>query len=303
MKNIILMLPLFILTWSACSKSEKHAIDAEEMVFIPAGDFEMGCAFSEVNCGSLHEVFLDAYYIGKYEVTQSRWEAVMGYNPSPYIDCGGDCPVSKVSWYSILVFCNRLSLQEGFDPVYNINSSTNPQEWGEIPPSLDYNETWNAVIPDFNANGYRLPTEAEWEYAARGGPKSKGFRYVGTDNKADLFCFANFCDLNCSSELKEISQNDGHQGIAPIGSYRPNELGLHDMGGNLLERCWDWYDKDYYDHSPSLNPTGPNSASARIIRGGSFVLPPSYLLVTGRGGRRPSVRGHDVGFRLCRTPN
>lgn len=304
MKNTIFILSFIVLTCSACSTSNEQLINEEEMVLVEAGDFEMGSASSNTNYGPLHEVSLDAYYIGKFEVTQNRWEAIMGNNPSHHTYCGGDCPVSDVSWYEILVFCNRLSMQEGLQPVYSINDSTHPEEWGTIPKSLDFNATWNAVKPDFNANGYRLPTEAEWEFAARGGTKSKGFQYAGTNNKEDLFLFANFCDLNCSWTSQDITQNDGYPGISPVGTYRPNELGLHDMGGNLLERCWDWYDKNYYQNSPRVNPTGPDSPTAhrcRIIRDGSFKLPISYFPVTSRGGRRPSVHGSDVGFRLCRT--
>lgn len=300
MKKLTIIL-LSVLIWSACSKPKHQTINVEEMVFIPAGNFDMGCTSLEGNCESSHEVSLDAYYMGKYEVTQNRWEAIMGNNPSLYKDCGGDCPVHQVSWYDILVFCNRLSMQEGLHPVYSINRSTDPDDWGTIPFPLDYNETWNAVVPDFNANGYRLPTEAEWEYAARGGEKSKGFRYAGTNDKSELAAFANFCDINCPSESRDISQNDGHRLISPVGVYLPNELGLHDMGGNLLERCWDWFGEDYYDDSPILNPTGPDSASARIIRGGNYRLPTSYFPVTRRAGRCPSGRGSDVGFRLCRT--
>ncbi|MDD2331572.1 MAG: SUMF1/EgtB/PvdO family nonheme iron enzyme [Candidatus Cloacimonetes bacterium] len=256
-------------------------------VFVPGGVFSMG----DTQGGGLsnelpvHSVSLSSFYMGKYEVTQSEWQAVMGSNPaSPGYGIGDNYPVNQVSWYNILVYCNLRSLSEGLTPVYMISGSTNPATWGAVLTAS--NTTWNAALCNWNANGYRLPTEAEWEYAARGATSNPDFLYSGGN------------DIN---PLAWYSGNNSPDGAKPIGTKAPNGLGLFDMSGNVWEWCWDWYFASYYDSSPSGNPTGPASGSNRVARGGYWGSSASFCRVARRSGNIPNSSNYFTGFRLCRS--
>lgn len=166
---------------------------------------------------------LSSFYIGKYEVTQAQWKQVMDTNPSEFE--GDKLPVDHVSWLEAVEFCNRLSEREGLAPAYRISPGR--------------------VSCNFQAEGYRLPTEAEWEFAARGGSKSQGYAYSGGN------------DLDQVAWWLENSDRKSH----PVGQKQPNELGLHDMTGNVWEWCWEWYDASHSSHA---------------IRGGSWYSFPSY---------------------------
>ncbi|WP_282776075.1 formylglycine-generating enzyme family protein, partial [Phaeodactylibacter xiamenensis] len=177
------------------------------MVRVEGGRFKMGCTAEQgSDCWSrekpAHRVELSSFSIGKYEVTQAQWEAVMGSNPSGFSSCGS-CPVENVSWNDVQDFIVKLNRMTG--------------------------------------GNYRLPTEAEWEYAARGGNRSRGHKYSGSDN------------LGSVGWYRDNSDKKTH----PVGKKTPNELGLYDMSGNVWEWCSDWYDKDYYSSSPARNPKGP----------------------------------------------
>ena len=179
-----------------------------------------------------HQVTVSSFHMAKYDVTQSLYQSVMGSNPSQFT---GDPnrPVEQVSWYEAIEFCNKLSERDGLQKVYTI-SGTN-------------------VTADWSANGYRLPTEAEWEYAARGGQQgvSKYHVYAGSD------------DLDQVGWYKDNSGLTTH----PVGQKAPNALGLYDMSGNVWQWCWDWYD----DYSGSVqNPRGASSGDSRVIRGGGW---------------------------------
>ena len=191
--------------------------------------------------GPVHEVTLSTFYLCKYEVTQELWQAVMGSNPSAVK--GAKQPVEMVSWDDCQQFVAKLN--------------------------------------DLTDKHYRLPTEAEWEYAARGGNRSKGYVYAGSN------------DANAVSWHYGISGNDHHN----VGTKRPNELGVYDMSGNVSEWCSDWYGADYYSVSPSTNPTGPVSGTEHVLRGGSCCNHESFSEVTAR--RHYGYSSRDVGLRLA----
>lgn len=238
---------------------------------------------------------VDGFYIGKYPVAQKEWREEMDTNPSFFK--GDSHPVERVSWYATLVFLNKLSIKEGLTPVYRIGGFTNPNRWGGVPDSR--NSTWDAVSVNWLANGYRLPTEAEWEYAARGGRDSKGFIYAGSNNIDEVaWYFRNSGDERLTGDWdidKVIKKNCRTH---PVGQKKPNELGLYDMSGNVWNLCWDRWGS--YAPSSCTNPTGPSDGLDRIARGGGWGVGALYCTVSRRGGGNPSALGLDIGFRFVR---
>ena len=175
----------------------------------------------------VHEVCVDDFYMGEHEVTQEEWKEVTGNNPSRFKNCGDDCPVESVSWNEVQHYIRKLNNKTGLN--------------------------------------YRLPTEAEWEYAAREG--GRRIKFAGFSDEGDSSKYANFCDSNCDFGHKTGSQNDGYKNTSPVKSFKPNSLGLYDMTGNVYEWVSDWYGKDYYRNSPKDNPKGPGSGKYRVLRG------------------------------------
>jgi len=265
----------------------KIAAPNSEMVLVEGGTFQMGQ--SDPNIGGsgnssneqpVHNVTLSNFYISKFEVTQGEWTALMGTRSSFSSD--DFRPVSWISWYNVLVYCNKRSLAEGLTPAYSINGSTYPPDWGDVPN--DYNQTWNAVICNWTANGYRLPTEAEWEYAAKGGKNSHGYTYSGSN------------DLNAVAWNYINSGNTDHS----VGTKLPNELGLHDMSGNIWEWCWDRYAN--YNTNSQTNPHGPTTGSFRILRGGCYGDSEYSCRVKYRFKSNPNNNmSISFGFRLARS--
>jgi formylglycine-generating enzyme required for sulfatase activity len=255
-------------------------IEQIEMVSIPAGTFTMGSPTTEPNRDSnetQHSVTLSSFKMGKYEVTQEQYQAVMGSNPSNFNgsagkepadgETQGKRPVERVSWYDALVFCNKLSIKEGLTPAYSISGSTDPTVWGAVPTSI--NATWNAVVIVAGSTGYRLPTEAQWEYACRAGTTTA---YNTGDTISDN---TGWYTSNSGSKTHQV-------GLKPANAW-----GLHDMPGNVEEWCWDRY--------------GGYSESARVARGGAWFNPGQVLRSARRDNIDPSSRGYyfsGLGFRL-----
>ena len=225
--------------------------------------------------------------VSDHEVTRGEYKAVMGSDPSTasaYDKDGneleGDAvlnnPVNCVNWYDAIVYCNKLSIKENLTPCYSIGGSTNPEEWGSV-QTLE-NATWDAATCDFEANGYRLPTEAEWEWLARGG---ENYEYAGSDNVDDVAWY---------------TANINDTGTREVKTKAPNGYGLYDMSGNVWEWCWDWYGSI----SSSSVADGATSGDVRITRGGSWYYNGDYCQVAGRARIYPSVRPSDFGFRIVR---
>ncbi len=209
-----------------------------EFVHVTGGCYCMGVNPGEGlrDTSPAHQVCVDDYYIGKYEVTQGQWREIMGNYPSSFSSCGDNCPVVDVSWNEAQEFIRRLSERTG--------------------------------------KAYRLPTEAEWEYAVRTG---------GAQEKSSAASIA-------SSEAKRV--------LHPVGLSEPNSLGIHDMQGSVWEWTGDWYKKNYYGDSPQYNPEGPTAGMYKVLRGGSWDDKPQSIQPTARVRYAPSIKRPWVGFRL-----
>ncbi|HOK06313.1 MAG TPA: formylglycine-generating enzyme family protein [Syntrophales bacterium] len=220
-------------------------------VFVKGGCYQMGDTFGggDRDEKPVHEVCVDDFYIGKYEVTQGQWQRIMGSNPSHFSSCGDNCPVENVSWRDVQEFIRKLNNQSG--------------------------------------KRYRLPTEAEWEYAARSGGKRE--KWSGTSDGSSLGDYA-WYDANSGGQTH------------PVGQKRPNGLGLHDMSGNVWEWCQDWYGRNYYSSSGRDNPGGPSSGSNRVYRGGSWFNNAAAARAAYRYGYAPGIRDGHLGFRLALPP-
>ena len=230
---------------SADSQFTEPAVNME-FLSVPAGCFQMGDRMGNGNDDErpVHKVCVDRFYIGTYEVTQGQYEAIMAANPSRFIG-GAQFPVDQVSWNDAQEFITRLNEKTG--------------------------------------RNYRLPTEAEWEYAARSGGKNEQF--AGSNEPDGVAWYWHYHDDLYSSK--------------EVGSKMANGLGIHDMSGNVWEWCSDWYARDYYQTSSTENPAGPSSGSTRVARGGGWNNHPWHMRVTFRAHSPPDRRIINVGFRLA----
>jgi len=251
------------------ASSEIDNSPAEGMIFVEGGTFK-STKSNYYDKG----VTVNSFYIGKYEVTQKEWVDVMGDNPSNFK--GDNLPVETVSWYDVVEYCNKRSIKEGLTPVYTIDKtkkdSNNNSEYDDI--------KW-AVTVNWSANGYRLPTEAEWENAASGGQKSKSYTYSGGEIVGDI---------------AEYEGNNG-ESTKSVGGKKPNEIGIYDMSGNVWEWCWDWYGDSVGTGS---NPKGAGGGSDRVFRGGSCYNFAEYCESAYRYSFSPILRDSDLGFRVVR---
>ena len=216
---------------------------------------------------------IKSFWMSDHEVTQAEWKDVMGSTPSYMANVDGNAdnnPVNEVSWYDALVYCNKRSIKEKLTPCYTIKDSTDPDKWGKVPTKSD--DTWNAVTCDWKANGYRLPTDAEWEWAARGG---ENYKYAGSDDIDDVAWYAKY-EYEYDTGTREVKRK------------KPNGYVLYDMSGNVWEWCWDWW---WRENIPSDTPAA----------GGSWCNYDNICSVDSRGIKAPSEGGNITGFRVVRS--
>lgn len=237
---------------SASNQKSNITFDVEgirliDMVYVKGGEFTMGATLKQITAAGedekpAHKVKLSGFYMSKYEVTQLLWTYVMGGNPS-YLIGDNNLPVENVSWDACQSFITKLN--------------------------------------DMTGKTFRLPTEAEWEYAARGGQKSKGYKYSGSDDLDEVAWYG-----------EAVSSGSTHA----VGTKAPNELGIYDMSGNVWEWCQDWYGS--YTSDAQTDPTGVVSGSDRVFRGGSWYSNAQYCRCSNRRSSWPCSRYYDVGLRL-----
>ncbi len=242
-------------------------------------------------------VTISDFYIGRYEVTQREWVEVMGTNPSKFN--GDNLPVESVTWYEAIEYCNKRSLKEGLAPYYNIDKAKKDPNNRQDPQFGDLDRIQWTVTINSGANGYRLPTEAEWEYAAGGGQLSKSYTYAGSDDVDEVaWYWRNSGDKELSGFWNWPSLQQNHNQTKPVGSKKPNELGLFDMSGNVREWCWDW---DGELPKNVQDPMGSPSGYRRIWRGGGWMGADFCTEAAYRSSLAPNGAGPDQGFRVCRN--
>ena len=270
--GIFLILMAVMVYWNAHSLfpslMDEELLPPEDvpMILVPAGPFEMGSEDGNIREKPVHTVRLDDFYIDQYEVTNAHYAV---------------CVVEGVC-----------------DPPLDNSSSTRRSYYGNA-KFADYPViyvTWDAARSYCEWRGARLPTEAEWEKAARGGIKGANYpwgnTFVGT--------IANYCDINCENDWRDQNFDDGYADTAPIGTYPPNGFEQYDMAGNVEEWTADWYDFEYYSNSPESSPTGPDNGVRRVSRGGSRIHSGSDLRVYIRGHHDPFGTYNAIGFRCVR---
>ena len=264
MKSKIFLLLAAVITLTGCNqkKETKQVEEIKEeprafnMIYVEGGEFTMGS--DEVEDNPPHQVILSDFYMSDIEVTQGLYDEIMGGFPAGKYDYGINKPVYRVSWYSAVEFCNKLSIRDNYEPCYEINGEE--------------------VICDFTKNGYRLPTEAEWEYAACGGKLTHGYKYSGSNNLDEI--------ANWFNNIDSIK-------VQNVAIRKSNELNLYDMTGNVQEWCWDWY---------KTTEKKEQNNKYKIRRGSSINRLNDYqYLVHIREKMTPDSIEEYLGFRICRS--
>ena len=290
-EHFFLLIAFFMVVFgvllAGCKEPEDENQGIIEMIRIKAGIFTMGSSNSQDYWADPpHQVTLTkGFYIGIYEVTQEQYEAVTGVNPSRFNshpaseEVQSRRPVEWVTWYDAIEFCNKLSVLEGLTPTYTITGRS---------PASGYPITSASVTANWDANGYRLPTEAEWEYACRAGTTTA----YNTGNTIS----------NDTGWYWDNSNSMTHE----VGKKPPNAWGLYDMHGNVWEWCWDWYGS--YGSGAQTDPVGASSdlgfdGSSRVYRGVSWGNSAGNVRSAGRLNDNPSYQGSTLGFRILRPDN
>ena len=259
MKKTVLFVIVLLYQW--CVSYSNDIFSGKSgiyMVRMPAGSFLLGSE-SEENEQPVHEVSINGFLMSATEITQFQYKQVTGTNPSYF--SGDTLPVDQVTWFDAVLFCNRLSEKTQLEKCYD-------------------EDTWEC---DFSKNGFRLPTEAEWEYACRAGTTTNYYSGERVLTRAGWY------------------RNNSSASPHPVGEKKPNAFGLYDMHGNVWEWCNDRYEKDYYAKSPPNNPTGPAESQHRIKRGGSWNAYIHFCRSAERDICLPNLKSFNLGFRIAQS--
>jgi formylglycine-generating enzyme len=272
-----------------------------DFAIIPAGSFQMGDTFGEGEPRELpvHQVSVGTFFLAKHEVSKALWDGVRAWGTSngyPDLPLGtakaANHPVESINWYDMVKWCNARSEREGMTPCYTVSGTV-------------YRTGGHAPECNWSANGYRLPTEAEWEKAARGGLSGKRFPWGDTISHSQANYHSSSAygyDISPTRNFHPIYNDGTAPYTAPVGSFAANAYGLHDMAGNLWESCWDRWSASYYASSPTSDPRGPSTGTDRIIKGGgAWDFPPIGCRVAFRNNGNPNNSFYGVGFRLARS--
>lgn len=285
--------------------TNRAAPEPAGMVMIPAGGFQMGESLGDGSIDELpvHTVNVSAFYINRTEVTWAKWQEVRTWAATNSYDIGAvgwgkasNHPVQMVNWYDAVKWCNARSQMESKTACYTRGGIT--YKAGE----------YDDIACNWAASGYRLPTEAEWEKAARGGPAGQRFPWGAGINHGYANYWANGSAYTYdTSPYTAYTYHPAYDDVpmpytSPVGPFTPNGHGLYDMAGNVMEWCWDWYDSTYYGSSPGSNPDGPAEGSSRVYRGGSWNKGAYNCRAACRYLKDPANRFLDCGFRTVLPP-
>ncbi len=270
---------------------------------IPAGVFTMGDALDGDSAVPTHTVTVSAFYMAQNLVTKAQWDTVRTWaisNGYSDLEAGAgkasNHPVQRILWFQMVKWCNARSQKEGLTPAYYTNDAqTTVYKTGDV-------NVTNAQVK-WTANGYRLPTEAEWEKAARGGLSGKRFPWGDTisQSQANYYAYSSYSyDLSGAvNNFHPTYATGGYPYTSPVGSFAANGYGLNDMAGNVWQWCWDWYGT--YDTASPTDPRGVSSGSSRVYRGGGWDDVAGYCRVADRNYVNPSYAFENVGFRVARS--
>jgi formylglycine-generating enzyme required for sulfatase activity len=286
-KTVLVFIASAFLPFWECGKSTpsdygNNTPSSTVMRLIPGGTFQMGSTVYYAGEQPVHSVTVSAFYMDTTEVTQADYQALMGVNPSYFSDSLR--PVETVTWFDAVLYCNARSIRDSLDAVYSYTSLTGTPGSGC--------SAFVGLAIDTAKSGYRLPTEAEWEYACRAGDMTD-YYWGGTSPLTTA------ADTSAMDTNTVWSHNSGSQ-TAGVGTKLPNAYGLYDMSGNVWEWCNDWYLSNYYHYVYPVDPTGPETGSCRVFRGGSWVNNDFCQRSPYRGNDVPDYRDYYTGFRCVR---